>query len=48
MFEKKYHIQFTKQEKALIIETLIEFKNELQRQGRYTDAIDDLLIKVLR
>lgn len=47
-FNKKYHLNLTKDEYDLIIHCLIELKNNLIRQGRYTDAIDDILVKMLR
>ena len=31
----------------LIIYSLIEMKNRLTREGRYTDAVDDALIELL-
>lgn len=32
----------------LIINALVEWKNQLLAEGRYTDAIDDLLLKLLK
>ena len=37
----------THDEKRIIIMSLIELKNQLIREGRYTDAVDELLIKLL-
>lgn len=31
----------------LIVNSMIEMKNKLTREGRYTDAVDDALIKFL-
>ncbi len=47
MFEKKYRYQLNGEEYALVIKSLIDLKNALIKQGRYTDAVDDLLIKLL-
>lgn len=47
MFETKYKINFTYDEKRIIVYSLVELKNKLIAEGRYTDAIDDLLIKFL-
>lgn len=47
-FNKKYHLNLNKDEYDLIIHCLIDLKNNLIRQGRYTDAVDDVLIKFLR
>ena len=33
--------------KSRVIQSLIRLKNELLEQGRYTDAVDDVLCKVL-
>lgn len=47
MREKKYHIYLTADEQSRVIQSLIRLKNELIKQGRYTDAVDDVLCKVL-
>ena len=39
--------KFTYDETRIIIMSLIELKNQLVREGRYTDAVDDLLIKFM-
>lgn len=46
MFERKMKIQLDAAERKIIVESLIELKNDLIRQGKYTDAVDELLIKV--
>jgi len=43
MFKPKF--RFTHDEVRIIVMALVEFKNQLLAEGRYTDAIDDLLIK---
>ena len=47
MREKKYHIYLTDDEQSRVIQSLINLKNNLIAQGRYTDAVDDVLCKVL-
>ena len=47
MREKKYHIYLTDDEQSRVIQSLINLKNNLIVQGRYTDAVDDVLCKVL-
>ena len=47
-FNKKYCLYLSKDEFDLIIRCLIDLKNDLIRQGRYTDAVDDILIKMLK
>ena len=47
MREKKYHIYLTDDEQIRVIQSLINLKNNLIVQGRYTDAVDEVLLKVL-
>lgn len=47
MREKKYHLYLTADEQSKVIQSLIDLKNNLIEQGRYTDAVDDVLLKVL-
>ena len=47
MREKKYHIYLTAEEQSRVIQSLIRLKNQLLEQGKYTDAVDDVLCKVL-
>ena len=45
MKQKDYHIYLDEQEYLQIIQSLIELKNDLIAQDKYTDAVDDILIK---
>lgn len=47
MREKKYYIYLTDDEQSRVIQSLINLKNNLIVQGRYTDAVDEVLLKVL-
>lgn len=47
MREKKHHLYLTADEQSKVIQSLIDLKNNLIAQGRYTDAVDDVLLKVL-
>lgn len=47
MREKKFHLYLTADEQSKVIQSLIDLKNNLIAQGRYTDAVDDVLLKVL-
>ena len=47
MREKKYHLYLTADEQSKVIQSLIDLKNNLIAQGRYPDAVDDVLLKVL-
>lgn len=46
MREKKYHIYLDDSEYGQIVKSLILLKKNLISQGRYTDAVDDVLCKV--
>ena len=43
MFNPKY--RFTHDEVRIIVLALVELKNRLLAEGRYTDAVDELLIR---
>lgn len=45
MRNPKYHIYLTPDERRTVISSLIDLRNDLISQGRYTDIIDELLIK---
>ncbi len=47
MREQKYHLYLSKDEYSEVLQSLIRLKNSLIAQGRYTDAVDDILCKVL-
>lgn len=47
MREPKYHIYMNEEERNRVIQSLISLKNDLIAQGRYTDAVDDVLYKLL-
>ena len=47
MREKTYHLYLNEEERSQVIQLLIALKNNLAAQGRYTDAVDDVLCKVL-
>ncbi len=48
MRNPKYHIYLTPDERRTVINSLIELRNSLISQGRYTDIIDELLIKLTK
>ena len=45
---QKYYVELNRQEWRLIIEGLNRFRNKLIAAGRYTDAVDEILIKVAK
>ena len=47
MREEKFHIYLNDDEYGRVIQSLIGLKNSLIAQGRYTDAADDIICKVL-
>lgn len=46
MREQKYHFYLSEKERRFLIQNLIWFQNKLRQEGRYTDAVDDLIIKI--
>ena len=46
--KQKYYVELNRQEWRLIIEGLNRFRNKLIAGGRYTDAVDEILIKVAK
>ena len=48
MRDKTYHIYLDSHERKLLIHSLVELKNQLIQQGRYTDCIDELIFKVIK
>ena len=46
MREKKTHLYFDSEERTLLLHSLVEQKNQLIKQGRYTDPVDELIYKV--
>ena len=45
--EKKYCLELDCYEYRIVINALNDLRNSLIQQGRYTDAVDDLMIKVI-
>lgn len=46
MKNRNYHLYLTDKEYRRIVAALINLKNDLIAQGRYTDGVDDVLCKV--
>ena len=47
MRNKDYHLYLTDTEYSRIVAALINLKNDLIAQGRYTDAVDDVLVEFI-
>ena len=45
--EKKYIIAFDDYERRIVVNALNNLRKSLIQQGRYTDAVDDIMIKVI-
>ena len=45
--KKKRYITLDDSEWKIVINALNDLRNSLIRQGRYTDAVDDIMIKVI-
>lgn len=43
----KTTVNFTEEEFNLVINSLVEWRNRLIQEGRYTDPIDELLLRIL-
>ena len=43
----KFHLALTDSEYSLIINSLNDLRNNLISQGRYSDAVDDVLVKFI-
>ena len=48
MKNRLYYINLTDQERDKIILSLIDRRNKLVQQGRYTDLIDDVVSKITK
>ena len=46
--KQKCYVELNRQEWRLIIEGLNRFRNKLIAAGRYTDAVDEILIKAAK
>ena len=48
MRNPKYHIYLTPDERRTVINSLIDLRNDLISRSKYTDVIDELLIKLTK
>ena len=47
MMKQKYYLVLNDQEHRLIIEGLNHIRNKLIADGKYTDAVDEVLLKII-
>lgn len=45
--KEKYYIVLEEYERRMIINSLNELRNRLITDGRYTDAVDEILLKII-
>ena len=45
--KQKYCLALNNQERRFVIESLNQFRNKLIADGKYTDAIDEVLLKII-
>jgi hypothetical protein len=48
MKKQLFHLYLNDDEYRKVLQALIALKNNLIEQGRYTDAVDDVLIKITK
>ena len=48
MRNTKYHLYLTPDERRTVINSLIDLRNDLISRGKYTDLVDELLIKLTK
>lgn len=47
MLKKRHYLYLDEIEHRVLIRSLVQMKNKLIQQERFTDCVDDLLLKVL-
>ena len=47
MLKKKHYLYLNESEHSILIKSLVELKNKLTQQGRFSDCVDQLLLKVI-
>ena len=47
MKEKKYYIAFDDFDRRVVVNCMNEMRNKLIADGKYTDALDEVLLKVI-
>ena len=47
MRDKKYYIALDDFERRVVVNCLTEMRNNLIAKGKYTDAVDEVLLKII-
>ena len=45
--KQKHYLYLDDEEISVMLQSLIRLKNTLIREGRYTDCVDELIVKVM-
>ena len=48
MKDPKYHIYLTTEERSEVLKSLIDLKNEMIVQGKHTDVLDEIIVKLYK
>lgn len=48
MKDPKYHIYLTNEERSEVLKSLIDLKNEMIVQGKHTDVLDKIIVKLYK
>ena len=48
MKDPKYHIYLTNEERSEVLKSLIDLKNEMIVQGKYTNVLDEIIVKLYK
>ena len=46
MKNPKYHVYLTNDERSEVLKSLIDLKNDMIARGKYTDVIDEIIVKL--
>ena len=47
MLKRKHYLYLNESEHSILIKSLVQMKNRLIKESRFTDCVDDLLMKVI-
>ena len=45
MRKRKYYLRLTNAEHRFLLQCLLEYRNKILSQGKYTDGVDELIVK---
>ena len=47
MFQRKRYLYLSETEYSILVKSLVQLKNKLIQQNRFTDCVDELLLKII-